>query len=138
MNLASTQKFQRTDRVSQTIKKELSDILLRKVADPRLHSITITGVEVARDFMVATVKVCRMLKDLEKEPNEEDKKEVLAALSSAKSFIFQHLKKRLDIRFVPNLRFEYDFSLAESSRVWGQIRRMTQNKPPLEKVAENA
>ena len=138
MNLATPLKYQRTDRISQLIKKELSDIILRKVADPRLNSITITGVDVTKDFMTATVKLCRMMRNPDQEPGAEDKKEVLAALKSARSFIFQHLKKRLEIRYVPNLVFEYDFSLAESSRMWAQIKTLSKSSSQNLEGASNA
>ena len=138
MNLATPLKYQRTDRISQLIKKELSDIILRKVADPRLNSITITGVEVTKDLMTATVKLCRMMRNPEQEPGAEDKKEVLAALKSGRCFTFQHLKERLDIRYVPNLVFGYDFSLAESSRMWAQIKTLSKSSSQNLEVASNA
>lgn len=118
-------KFKRTDRLNQQIKQEICDILRRKVSDPRLYSLTVTGVEVRSDLKSAIVKVCRMMTDPSHEPDAQDRKEVLQALKSARSFIFEHLRKRLEIRFIPDLIFEYDFSLAESSHLWGRMKHMT-------------
>ena len=47
--------FARSDRVSGHIQKVLSDILLKKIKDPRLEGATITGVKMSRDLKFARV-----------------------------------------------------------------------------------
>lgn len=117
--------FKRTHRISHLIKRELSDIVRKKVGDPRLQSLTITEVEVQPDLRHAVVKVCRMIQDPSKELDAKEKKEVLKALKSAQGFIFEHLRKRLEIKFIPHLEYRYDSSIAESSRLWGKIKNIS-------------
>ena len=40
----------RVGRLGQEIQKEVSDILLKRVRDPRVEGITITGVDVTGDL----------------------------------------------------------------------------------------
>ena len=47
--------YQRTDRVSDVIKKEVSEILAREIKDPRLQFVTITHVKVSRDLRNARI-----------------------------------------------------------------------------------
>ena len=37
--------FKRADRVADLIKMEIADLLLKQVRDPRIGSVTITGVK---------------------------------------------------------------------------------------------
>lgn len=46
----------RSDRLSQEIEKEVSDILRRRVRDPRVEGVTITGVDVTGDLQQADRK----------------------------------------------------------------------------------
>ena len=50
----------RTGQVGGLIQKEISDLLLRKVKDPRLEMVTITGVEVSPDLKLARVFFSRL------------------------------------------------------------------------------
>lgn len=45
----------RVGRLSQEIQREVNDILLKRVRDPRVKDVTITGVEVSGDLQHATI-----------------------------------------------------------------------------------
>lgn len=45
----------RVGRLQQEIQKEVDDILLKRVRDPRVQGVTITGVEVTGDLQQATI-----------------------------------------------------------------------------------
>jgi ribosome-binding factor A len=47
--------FARTDRVAEQIQRELAELLRLEVKDPRVRMVTLTGVEVARDYSHAKV-----------------------------------------------------------------------------------
>ena len=49
--------FRRTERVSDELQRELSDIILRRMRDPRIGYVTVTGVEVSKDIRYAKVYV---------------------------------------------------------------------------------
>ena len=45
----------RVDRLAEQIQREVDDILLKRVRDPRVQDITITGVDVTGDLQQATI-----------------------------------------------------------------------------------
>ncbi len=47
----------RANRVGEQMKKELSDIIGRKLKDPRIGFVTVTDVEVTGDLQQATVYI---------------------------------------------------------------------------------
>jgi ribosome-binding factor A len=42
--------YKRADRVADQIRMEVADILMRKIKDPRVRSVTVTGVELTADI----------------------------------------------------------------------------------------
>ena len=97
-------------RVSGRIRKILSELLLREVADPRLHSLTITDVELDPELMYARVYVNAL-------GEEERQDEVMAALEHAKGFLRREVGKRVRLRKTPDLYFEWDYSLERGERI---------------------
>ena len=51
------ERFSRTDRVGDEIKRIVGILVEQEVKDPRVGFVTITAVEVPRDFAVATIYV---------------------------------------------------------------------------------
>jgi ribosome-binding factor A len=100
----------RTDRVADLILKELAEVLLRKVKDPRLGEITLTAVKVSPDLRHARVYYSLL-------GNDEKKIEVAAGLESAKGFLKRELGKRLELRHVPDISFHFDDSLEYGSHI---------------------
>jgi ribosome-binding factor A len=89
---------------------EVSDILLKAVKDPRLHSVTITGVKVSDDLRDAKIYFVEMGRD-------DLSEEIEAGLSKATGFVRRELGHRLQLRFVPEIRFVHDKSFGYGSRI---------------------
>jgi ribosome-binding factor A len=102
--------FKRADRVGELIMAEMSDILLKVVKDPRLHTVTITAVKVTDDLRNAKIYFVELGKD---ELNEE----IQEALSKAKGFVRRELGHRLQLRFVPEINFVHDKSFGYGNRI---------------------
>jgi len=49
--------YSRTRRVGEQMQRELAALIQREIKDPRLGMVTVSGVEVARDYSVAKVFV---------------------------------------------------------------------------------
>ena len=49
--------YSRAERVADQIRMEVADILLRKMRDPRVRSVTVTDVELTNDLRIARVFV---------------------------------------------------------------------------------
>ncbi|MBW1672195.1 MAG: 30S ribosome-binding factor RbfA, partial [Deltaproteobacteria bacterium] len=91
----------RSQRVGDQILREISDLLLRKVKDPRLKGVTLTEVKVSKDLRNAYIYYSIFSQD-------EQKKHVQAGFESAKGFIRKEIGEKLHLRYVPNIRFIYD------------------------------
>jgi ribosome-binding factor A len=102
--------FKRADRVADLIKAELSDILLRRIRDPRIGLVTITDVKLSDDLRSAKIYFVQMGKD-------RLDAELQAGLEKAKGFLKRELGKRLNLRYMPDLLFFYDRSFEYGSRI---------------------
>ncbi len=102
--------YKRADRVADLIKIEICDLLLKQVRDPRIGSLTITGVKVTDDLRTARVFFVELGKD-------QCSDDVRAGLDKAKGFLRRELGGRLRLRAVPELLFSYDTSFAYGSRI---------------------
>ena len=100
----------RQRRVSELIHRELSVLLMFEAQDPRLTGVTIVGVDVTPDLLLARVHFT-VLGDAEKE------REALAGLEHAGGFLRTQLAARVRLRFVPELEFLADQSAAYARRI---------------------
>ncbi len=95
----------RQERIADLIQRELSDIVQRRIKDPRLEGLTITGTRISPDYMYADIHFYRLGSD------EQGIKEAREGLESALGFIRRELGARIRTRFTPELRFHLDESL---------------------------
>ncbi len=102
--------FKRADRVAELIQAELSDILLKEIRDPRIGTLTITGVKVSDDLRVAKVFFVEMGQDACGGETQE-------GLKKATPFIRKELGGRLKLRYTPEVIFRIDPSFAYGSRI---------------------
>ena len=102
--------FKRADRVADLIKAEISDILLKRVRDPRIEHVIITGVKLTDDLRSAKVFFVQMGSDTRSE-------DVTAGMQKATGFLKRELGKRLQLRHVPAITFIYDESFEYGSRI---------------------
>ena len=102
--------FQRSDRVSDFLRKELATLLQFELRDPRVGMVSITSVDVSRDLAYARV-YCTVLGKEDIEAAEES----LAALNKAAGFLRTRLSKGSKMRTVPQLRFLYDSSVGRGA-----------------------
>jgi len=101
-------KYQR--RVSELIHIRLSNLLERKVKDPRLDLVTITGVEISPDASRADVYFTAPGGDRSRE-------EVNEGLESAAGWLRRELGRHLRLRHTPELVFHYDRSVERGERI---------------------
>jgi len=102
--------FKRTERVSDQIRMEIADILMRRVKDPRVGFVTVTAVDVTVDLKQAWVYVTVLQRGAQEA-------ETLDALSRAEGFIRGELGRRLKLRYVPVLTFVKDTSVDRVTRI---------------------
>ncbi|HLR66181.1 30S ribosome-binding factor RbfA [Virgibacillus alimentarius] len=105
----------RANRVAEQMKKELGDILTRKIKDPRVGFVTVTDVEVTGDLQQAKIFISVL-------GNEEEKQDSLLGLAKAKGFIRSEIGKRIRLRKTPELMFEYDEAQEHGTRIEKLLR----------------
>lgn len=99
----------RARRVGDQIQRELAGLVTEELGDPRIGMVTISSVDVSRDLRVAHVRVTVL--------QPERRAESLAVLRRAAGYLRHALSRRMRIRTVPELRFEFDEATERGWRV---------------------
>lgn len=107
----------RPRQIGEQMKKELSDIITRKVKDPRIGFVTVTDVEVTGDLQQATVYITVL-------GDEKEREETLIGLNKAKGFIRSEIGHRIRLRKTPELFFKYDESVEYGNRIEALIEKI--------------
>ncbi len=102
--------FDRVDRISEEVRRELDKIIRDELNDPRISgTFSITRADVTRDLRYAKVHVSIL--------EEDRRKGFMAALSSASGFIRRELGHRVDLRYTPELIFELDTNIEYAAKI---------------------
>lgn len=112
--------FDRIDRISEEVRRELDQILREEIKDPRVGGTwSIVRCEVTRDLRLCKVRVSIL---------EEDKRPgMMAALKSAAGFVRRELGHRMDLRYVPEIQFELDTNIEYAAHI-NRILKETEGK----------
>jgi ribosome-binding factor A len=102
--------FKRAERVADAIRKEISDILLKEISDPRIGLITVTDAKLSDDLRQAKIYFVQMGRDKGSGDIQEN-------LQRASGFLKKELGKRLRLRHIPDIHFYYDESFEYGSRI---------------------
>jgi ribosome-binding factor A len=100
---------ERTARLDELLREEISDVVRREVDDPRIGFLTITDVEVTPDLHHANVWVSVI-------GTAEERKQTLRALTHAMPFVRGRLG-RLRLKRIPALHIKEDDSAERGTRV---------------------
>ena len=103
---------QRQLRVGELLRHELAGLLSRgEIHDPVLQSrvVTVSEVSVSPDLRNATAYVMPL--------GGDGKDEVLEALSRSRRFIRGEIGHRVDLKYVPDIRFAADDSFAQADHM---------------------
>lgn len=101
----------RVGRVTQEILREVNDILLNMIRDPRVEGVTITEVELTGDLQQATIYYSTL------ETDKETKKDTQEGLDKATGIIRKELGNRLTIYRTPEIEFARDKSVEYGNRI---------------------
>lgn len=114
--------YQRTDRISEEVKKHLSDII-RELKDPRIPLMTsVVSVNVTKDLKYAKAYISIM-------GDEETKKEAIKGLKSAAGFIRKEIGNRVLLRALPQFSFELDNSIEHGAHINELLQSVIKNTP---------
>ena len=109
----------RIERVNHQLRLEISELLQRHIKDPRLSGlIGVTEVITSPDLSYAKVFVSCICDDKEKQG-------ILKVLESASGFVRNELGKRLRLRRLPELSFQWDDSIERGARILDLINKVS-------------
>lgn len=107
----------RANRVGEQMKKELGDIIARKIKDPRVGFVTVTDVQVTGDLQQATVYISIL-------GDEDQKIDTLKGLQKAKGFIRSEIGHRIRLRITPEIEFELDESIDYGNKIESILKQL--------------
>ena len=100
----------RPDRVAEQIRQDLSALLSGAVHDPGIGFVTLTRVSVSPDLQMARVFYTTM-------GDDKARKATARALERATPFLRREIARRIRLRRVPELRFEFDKNVENQDRI---------------------
>ena len=97
--------YQRIDRISEEVRREVDAIIREELNDPRIcGTFSVTRAAVAGDLRYAKIYISVL--------EDEKRADLLEALDSARGYIRRALGKRMIIRYAPELTFVSDRNIA--------------------------
>jgi ribosome-binding factor A len=93
--------YTRAERVSSQIQLAITDLLSKKLQNPRLEMATVSRVTLTPDLRVANVYISVF-------GDKNQGKEALEAFQLSKGFIKKHIAPKLKLKYMPDLVFVYD------------------------------
>ena len=103
-------RFKRSARVSNEIRRALSEILQKGLSDPRITPFVVTEVIVTDDLRLARVRYLPM-------GQTDDLERLKEGLKAAQGFISREVARRVRLRYTPSIQFFHDDSLDAASQV---------------------
>lgn len=109
--------YSRSVRVGGQIQKLLSELLQKRISDPRLTDTTISGVKMTSDLRIAKIYFAT--------PNgAQTKTDALEGFKSARGFLKRTLAASLGLRYMPDLQFYYDDSFDYGAHIEAVFKRI--------------
>lgn len=105
----------RANRLAESLKEEISQMIREEIKDPRLGFVTVTGVDVAEDLGHAKVYVSVL-------GSGEEAKDSLEILNRAAGYVRGELGKRIRLRHTPEIVFKYDPSIEQGAHIAKLLR----------------
>src|ERR1700730_1905297 len=106
----------RQEKLGELFAAELSELLHTRLKDPRVCFDSITHVEISGDLRHAKIFVSVMR-------SEQEQVATIKALKHASGYLRHELAGRITLRYMPELVFRLDTSIAEGARVLELIQQ---------------
>jgi ribosome-binding factor A len=112
----------RAERVSESIREELEELIGYEMSDPRIGSVTVSEVHLSPDFRHAHVTLIL-------EGSVEEQNSTLDALNHAKQFLRHQIAERLQLFRTPDLNFEAALDAGLGAKVPELLKRIRRGRP---------
>jgi len=114
--------YTRAERISMKIQQAITELLTKKISDPRIEMATISRVKMTADLKLASVYVTVF--------GDEDRiTDTLAGFKKSKGFIKKNIAPQLGLKYMPELRFFHDDSFDKAARMDALIESVVKDLP---------
>ena len=114
--------FKRSDRVSDEIMREVSEMIVRgEIKDPRVSGVFVTGVKITENLSMAEIFFTVLGGETERAAASE-------GLDHSKGFIRSRLARKIRMRKIPDIKFSFDEALETGYRVDEILRGITREQ----------
>jgi len=111
----------RSEKIADLIRKEVSQMLMKTVKDPRIGFVTITKVSVKEDFRLAKIYFSVA-------GTPEERERTINGLNSAKGYIRKELGRRISLRYTPEIIFQFDPSIEYAIHIGEVFQQLKQER----------
>ncbi len=111
----------RSEKIADLLKKEISLIISNEIKDPRLKNLNVTAVKVSDDISIATAFYTIIGKSIKKDDSEIDSQ----ILKKFSGMIRSKIAKKIKIRRVPKIIFRFDESIEYSENIESLLRNLS-------------
>ena len=109
--------YQRIDRISEQVRREVDQIIRERLSDPRIRgTFSVTRAEVTRDLRYAKIYVSIL--------EEADRAPMMAALKKAAGFVRHELGQSMIIRYAPEILFEEDHNIEYGIHIASMLKQV--------------
>lgn len=112
----------RHERVSESIREELDELIAYEMSDPRVGSATVTEVLISPDYRKAVIRLALI-------GTPEEQAATLDALNHAKQFLRHELTERLQLFKTPELHFEAALAADLAAKAAKILKRIERGRP---------
>jgi len=112
---------ERARKVAEVFKEEVSRIIRDELRDPRIGFVTITAVELTDDLRYAKIYYSIL-------GSEKEKAKTAKALESGLGFIRRLIGARINLRYLPEIKFILDESGEYSMNIQNILNKIEQEK----------
>ena len=123
--------YQRIDRISEQVRREVDQIIRERLSDPRIKgTFSVTRAEVTRDLRYAKIYVSIL--------EEENRAPMMAALKKAAGFVRHELGQSMIIRYAPEIIFEPDHNIEDGIHIASVLKQVhTEDESDHEQQADD-
>lgn len=110
--------YSRAERISMKIQAAITELLHKKMQDPRIEMATVSQVKMTPDLRVANVYVA-VFGDPERVEN------ALTGFKQSKGYIKKHIAPKLGLKYMPDLKFFHDDTFDKAARMDALIKSVS-------------
>lgn len=101
----------RIERVNTLIRREVSELIQRQLRDPRIDAfLTVTAVDTSPDLKYSRIYISSI-------DGKGEEQKIIGVLNAATGFLRTELAKKVRLRRMPELSFQWDNSIEHGDHI---------------------